>query len=146
MRVTTDVVAGKRRPAGQLLTWATIIVLGTATTAHAQSASDARAAVAPSSEGHPFLMQAAHTGTHSRAGIGVHNESGQSGNVAEIRPVGTAAGALVGGALGLWVYISTADGGENLFTYSNHYFIKAVAVGAAIGLVVDVVRELRSSG
>jgi hypothetical protein len=66
--------------------------------------------------------------------------------VAAFRPVGTAAGALVGGALGLWVYISTAEGGENLFTYSNHYLIKAVAVGAAIGLVVDVVRELASSG
>ena len=146
MRVTTDVAAGMRRPAAQLLTWATMIVLGTATTAHAQSASDARAAVAPTSGGHPFLVQAVHTGTHSRPGLGVHDESGQFGNVAEFRPVGTAAGALVGGALGLWVYVSTAEGGENLLTYSNHYFIKAVAVGAAIGLVVDVVRELRSSG
>lgn len=60
------------------------------------------------------------------------------------RPVATVLGGLVGAVYGGMSYIAAGEAGDELLSFSNHRFPKAIAIGAAVGLLIDLTRHVAS--
>lgn len=70
----------------------------------------------------------------------------QNAETHAFRPMGMAVGALVGALYGSLAYLAASEAGDQLLTFSDYRLPKAIAVGAAVGLLVDVARHFGSDG
>lgn len=73
-------------------------------------------------------------------------DAGQRGHARPFRPIGTLVGALLGASYGGLVYVAASEAGDDIISFSDHRFPKAVAVGAVAGVIVDLARCYGSRG